>query len=551
MSEETTAAGGARRTSPDPASVRSRTTAPAPRTPQDDTPAGPSGTLAAKVRAVRDTDAETEAVRRFELIDHDRQDVDELDSLLRDPQEWVARRRVAPGWLQPYSAIVIGGDLLLAAVGAITGILVAGEAEPLWLAAPFAVVLVVTALLARAYEHRYVGAGIEEFRRLGAASVVVLALASTVAYAVGADARGLVLVGSALAAIITQLWHAAARQVLYALRRRGLCTYRVVVIGLERSVDELIERLGRQPDGGVQVVAACVRRSREATIRDVPVAGTPDEARGVVRRHRAHAILLTAWSEVGEEDLRRLSWEIEGTGIQLFVAPRLTEVAVPRLHVQNVGGVPLLHVDEPEFTGVRRVAKGLLDLVLTLIALTVFAPLMVAIAVAIKLDSRGPVFFRQQRIGKHGKPFPMTKFRSMYTDAEARLAQLTDLNELGGGPMFKMKDDPRVTRVGGLLRKYSLDELPQLFDVLRRDMSVVGPRPPLPREVAQYEQHVHRRLLVKPGITGLWQVSGRSDLSWEETVRLDLRYVENWSLGFDLSIIARTVVAVLARRGAY
>lgn len=521
--------------------------APAPRTSSEDGPSeptGPSGPLAAKLRVVRDADAETEAVRRYELIE-------QVEDRFRDPQEWVARRRVAPRWLKPYTATVVGGDVLLAALSALTGILVSGDGEPGWLAVPFAAVLVTTALLARVYEHRYVGAGIEEFRRLGGAAIVVLALASTLAHAVGADARGLVLVGSALAALTTQLWHAGARQVLYALRRHGLCTYRVVVIGLERSVDELIERLGRQPDGGVQVVAACVHRSREETIQGVPVAGTPDEARSAVRRHHAHAILLTAWSEVGEEDLRRLSWEIEGTGIQLFVAPRLTEVAVPRLHLQTIGGVPLLHVDEPEFTGLRRVAKGLLDLTLTLIALTVFAPLMAVIAAAIKLDSPGPVFFRQQRIGKQGKPFPMTKFRSMYIDAEARLAQLSHLNELGGGPMFKMKDDPRVTRVGSLLRRFSLDELPQLFDVLRRDMSVVGPRPPLPREVAEYEQHVHRRLLVKPGITGLWQVSGRSDLSWEETVRLDLRYVENWSLGFDLSIIARTVVAVLARRGAY
>jgi exopolysaccharide biosynthesis polyprenyl glycosylphosphotransferase len=221
------------------------------------------------------------------------------------------------------------------------------------------------------------------------------------------------------------------------------------------------------------------------------------------------------------------------------------------MHIQTIGGLPLLYVDEPEFTGLRRVAKGGLDLGLALLALALLSPVMLAVAVAIRLDSPGPVLFRQVRIGRDSKPFQMTKFRSMHVDAEERLTQLAHLNQHGGGPLFKMREDPRVTRVGAVLRRFSLDELPQLFDVLRRRMSLVGPRPPLPREVEAYEDDVRRRLLVKPGITGLWQVSGRSDLTWDESVRLDLSYVENWSLGLDLSIIARTVVAVLARRGAY
>jgi exopolysaccharide biosynthesis polyprenyl glycosylphosphotransferase len=325
----------------------------------------------------------------------------------------------------------------------------------------------------------------------------------------------------------------------------------VVVIGLERSVDLLVQRLSRQVDSGVEVVAACVRRSGGGRIGAVPVAGTPDQARSVVRRYRAHAVLLTAWSEVSEEDLRRLSWEVEGSGIQIFVAPRLAEVAVPRMHLQAIGGVPLLHIDEPEFTGLRRVAKGLLDVGLATLALVVLAPVMIAVAIAVKVSSPGPVLFRQERIGKDSAPFRMAKFRSMYTDAEARLADLAEANQHQAGPLFKMRHDPRVTPVGAFLWAFSLDELPQLFDVLRGKMSLVGPRPPLPREVAAYEQEAYRRLLVKPGITGLWQVSGRADLSWADSVRLDLSYVENWSLGLDLSIIARTVVAVLARRGAY
>jgi exopolysaccharide biosynthesis polyprenyl glycosylphosphotransferase len=335
------------------------------------------------------------------------------------------------------------------------------------------------------------------------------------------------------------------------MRRRGLCARRVVVIGMERSVDELVRRLGREPHGGVKIVAACLTRAQQGAVAGVPVAGTPDQAASVARRFYADSILLTAWSQMSEDELRRLSWQLEGTGCQLLVAPRLTEVAPPRIHLQTIGGVPLLFVDEPEFTGVRRLAKAVIDYLLAVSALILLAPVLLAVAIAVKLSSPGPVFFRQERIGRDSEPFRMTKFRSMYVDAEQRLAELAEHSEADLGPMFKMRNDPRVTSVGAFLRRYSLDELPQLFDVLRRSMSVVGPRPPLGSEVAVYERDVHRRLLVRPGITGLWQVSGRSDLTWEEAVRLDLSYVENWSLGLDLSIIARTVVAVLARRGAY
>jgi exopolysaccharide biosynthesis polyprenyl glycosylphosphotransferase len=501
------------------------------------------GSLAAKLRAVQDSSETLEAHRRFEL------DAERGSS--RDPSQWVARQRVRPPWMRPFTAIVVGGDLLVAVSSGAAGIALFGEGESSWAAVPFALLYVAAATLAGVYQHRYVGTGTAEFRRLATAAVVVLAICATAAYALRIEARGLVLAAPVLAGVLTEGWHTGARQALYALRRNGRCTHRVVVVGLERSVDQLVQRLGRQADGGVRVVAACVRRGAGDRIADVPIAGTPDEARSVVRRHRAHAIMLTAWSEVSEEDLRRLSWEIEGSGIQLFVAPRVTEVAVPRLHLQTIGGVPLLHIDEPEFRGLRRVAKGLLDVGLASLALVVLSPLMLGVAIAVRLSSPGPVFFRQERVGRRSRPFRMTKFRSMYSDAEARLAEVTDRNQHGEGPLFKMRDDPRITPVGAFLRKFSLDELPQLFDVLRRDMSLVGPRPPLPREVAAYERDVHRRLLVKPGITGLWQVSGRADLSWEESVRLDLSYVENWSLGLDLSIIVRTVVAVLARRGAY
>jgi exopolysaccharide biosynthesis polyprenyl glycosylphosphotransferase len=211
---------------------------------------------------------------------------------------------------------------------------------------------------------------------------------------------------------------------------------------------------------------------------------------------------------------------------------------------------PLLRVDEPELTGSRKLAKAAFDRGMAALALLLLAPLFLVIALVVRATSAGPAFFRQERVGRDGERFRLWKFRSMTADAEERRTALLGLNELNG-PRFKIRNDPRVTKVGAFLRKYSIDELPQLINVVRGDMSLVGPRPPLPAEVEQYEGHAHRRLLVKPGITGLWQVSGRSDLDWDEALQLDLRYVEDWSLGLDLSLLARTVLSVLKGRGAY
>jgi exopolysaccharide biosynthesis polyprenyl glycosylphosphotransferase len=364
--------------------------------------------------------------------------------------------------------------------------------------------------------------------------------------------RGVVLLGLPVAFVLALVGRAVARTGIGLMRRRGRCLERAVVIGTERSVAELVRTIRRDPHAGLAVVAACVGRTGGAgAIEGVPVRGEPSEVLAVLDASRADTVLLTAWSDVSQDELRRLSWDLEGSGVQLLVAPRLAEVATPRLHLRTVGGMPLLTVAEPEFTGLRRVAKAVVDYGLTLVALALLAPVMAVVALLIRVTSPGPVLFRQERVGRHGKPFTMHKFRSMYVDAEARVAGLAHLNEHGANPLFKMRDDPRVTPVGRVIRRLSLDELPQLLDVLAGRMSLIGPRPPLPREVARYQHDVRRRLLVKPGITGLWQVSGRSDLPWDETVRLDLSYVENWSLGLDLAILARTVRAVLSSHGAY
>jgi exopolysaccharide biosynthesis polyprenyl glycosylphosphotransferase len=227
------------------------------------------------------------------------------------------------------------------------------------------------------------------------------------------------------------------------------------------------------------------------------------------------------------------------------------EVAGPRMHMRPFIGLPLLHVEEPEFTGARRLVKEVVDRLGAGLALLAIAPMLLVVALAVRLDSVGPVLFRQVRIGRDGREFSMLKFRTMVADAEEQRAALLDRNEKADGLLFKIADDPRVTRVGRVLRRFSLDELPQLLNVLGGQMSLVGPRPPLPAEVALYDDSVRRRLLVKPGLTGLWQVSGRSDLTWEESVRLDLRYVENWSLLLDLMILWKTASAVLRARGAY
>ena len=241
---------------------------------------------------------------------------------------------------------------------------------------------------------------------------------------------------------------------------------------------------------------------------------------------------------------------MEKLDVDLVVAPGMVDVAAPRMSVWLVGGQSLIHVEKPQYSGAKRFDKRAFDVVFSLMVLLAAAPVLLAAALAIKLTSPGPVFYLSQRVGLDGVPFRMVKFRSMVVDADKKLADIAHLNE-SDGVLFKIRQDPRVTSVGRFLRRYSIDELPQFFNVLRGEMSVVGPRPPLPKEAEAYDLTTRRRLLVRPGITGLWQVSGRSDLSWADSVRLDLSYVENWSMAGDLGIAASTLKAVVASSGAY
>ncbi|MGN9767833.1 sugar transferase [Micromonospora sp. SD12] len=432
-----------------------------------------------------------------------------------------------------------------------------GSKIPYVLVAPGLVLAWLVSLrVLRCYDDRVLGYGADEYRRVGTAS---LRLAGGIAIAgyiadVGVS-RGFLGISFAVGMLGLEVARFAARKRLHRARSEGAgWSRKVLVVGDTAHVLELVHTLRREPYAGYQVVGACIPDALLAPVAqrlgDVPVVGSfrgiPEAATAI----GADTVAVTASGELTATRLRRLGWQLEGTGIDLVVAPALTDVAGPRIHTRPVAGLPLIHVEAPEFRGARKLVKGFVDRAVSSVALTLLLPLLAAVALAIKIDSRGPVLFRQTRVGQGGREFGVYKFRTMVVNADALLAALAARNETDG-LMFKMRDDPRVTRIGRLLRKWSLDELPQLVNVLLGHMSLVGPRPPLPSEVARYDGDVARRLLVKPGMTGLWQVSGRSDLSWEDGIRLDLYYVENWSLAADLTILWKTFGAVVNSRGAY
>ncbi len=406
----------------------------------------------------------------------------------------------------------------------------------------------------RAYERQRINVGTEQFKAIFEASVRMAALVAFLSYATDTDvSRGfflLALPGGFLALIVGRL---AARTWLHQARRSGRCVHRVLAVGHAADIEHLVAQLQKRDAHGLRVVAACTSARPDGDgqlVAGVPILGSPTDARSAAAQVRADTVAVTSSGVLGRQGLRRLAWQLEGSDTGLLLTPELTDVAGPRVNVRPVGALSLLQVSEPKFSSAGKLFKAAFDRVVAALALLVLSPVLLAIAVWIKLDSRGPVLFRQTRSGIDGEPFRLVKFRSMVPAAEELLIDLTGSNE-GSGVLFKIRRDPRVTRAGRVLRRLSLDELPQLWNVVTGQMSLVGPRPPLPSEVEKYGHDVRRRLLVKPGLTGLWQVSGRSELSWEESVRLDLYYVENWSFALDVMILARTVTAVIAGRGAY
>ncbi len=409
--------------------------------------------------------------------------------------------------------------------------------------------------LSRCYEPRFLIAGTEEYRRVTSASLRLFGAVGFIAYATKTDvARGFLLWFFPLGLLGLLLGRQRVRRLLARQRSQGSGFHRTVVIGSAGAVRELVERLQQNTGSGFQVVGVCVTGGVEslgdAVIEGVPIVGTLTSVRRVVESLGVDTVAV-AGASLGGEALRRLSYELEGTGIDLLMAPAVLNIAGNRISIRPVAGMPLLHVNEPELDGSRKVLKATFDHTTAAVGLVLLAPALLVLCLLVKLTSRGPALFRQTRVGRDGELFSVLKLRTMQVDAEQRLHEFLALNESDGGVLFKLRNDPRITPVGRWLRAWSLDELPQLVNVLRGQMSMVGPRPPLPTEVEKYEGHAHRRLLVKPGITGLWQVSGRSDLTWEESVRLDLQYVENWSLGLDIAVLAKTLTAVVRSSGAY
>jgi len=467
-------------------------------------------------------------------------------------------------WLAASDVIVVTGVVAAAHIlrfGNVTsGRLWDGYPSIGYSAVSVAIVLAWTSVLAiyHTRAHQVIGAGSEEFRRVWTATLGMFGVIAVISTLFKLEiARGYLAIAFPLGLLALSVNRHLARRYVAAQRRRGRFTTAVLAVGEPISATLLAESLARRPADGYIVVGVCTPGvpQRESIVLPgrgpVPLFPYEGDIRHAIAASRADTVALTSAAELGPEGIRDLSWQLEKLGVDLVVSPGIVDVAGPRLTVRPVADLPLIHVDKPRYQGAKRFQKRTFDVCFSLLALLAVSPIMIVAAVAIKATSRGPVFYRSERIGLDEKAFRMIKFRSMVVDADRRLAEVADLNEIVGGVLFKMRGDPRVTGVGRLLRRYSIDELPQFINVMRGDMSVVGPRPPLRSEVETYDHRVRRRLLVRPGITGLWQVSGRSDLSWDDSVRLDLSYVENWSMLSDLAIAVKTVGAVCGGSGAY
>jgi exopolysaccharide biosynthesis polyprenyl glycosylphosphotransferase len=475
-----------------------------------------------------------------------------------------ARMRSLRARQRAHIRVLTATDLVAVSAAVGIGYLARFQGEPAfgarltyWLVVPALVAVWLAALrLQRCYDDKVIGYGGEEYRRVLAASFKLAAATAIALYLLDIGvSRGFLGISFLTGMLTLVAGRFLANKRLHRARERGGgWARRVLVVGDAAHVLELTQQLSRGKTTGYQVVGACIPDALWAPqpqrLGEVPVVGSFRNVIDSANRIGADTVAVAASGELTASRLRRLGWQLEGTEIDLVLTPALADVAGPRIHTQPVAGLPMIHVEAPEFRGGRKVVKGLFDRALALTALLLVAPLCLVVAALIKLTSRGPVLFRQTRVGRGGREFQVFKFRTMVAGAHGMRQSLTDRNE-SDGLLFKIRDDPRVTLVGRWLRKWSLDELPQLANVVRGQMSLVGPRPPLPEEVAKYDGDVARRLLVKPGITGLWQVSGRSDLSWEDGVRLDLYYVENWSLAADLVILCKTVGAVIRQHGAY
>jgi len=479
----------------------------------------------------------------------------------------VPRQPLALLWYQRLIASIVVGDVAAIAVSLLVASVVRFGAATEWASqANLAYVAVALAtgaawLIAlwgvKSRARRIIGEGLTEYQRVTNATLVAFGCVAIICYVGQIEfARGYVAVAMPLGWALLLANRVIWRKMLMALRRNGRALTGAMVVGSPAEVDRTVQELHTNFAAGYRPVAIALTQpmaDAPADVRDrlshlprVPLENVVAETKG----SRTRALMISGDLPGGRDQIKALGWALENSKTEMILVSRLTDVAGPRIHLRPVAGLPMVHVQLPQYSGFSHSLKRVFDVSATAVGGAILLPLMLVIAALIRLGDGGPALFRQERVGVGGTTFTMYKFRSMVTDAEAQLDRLESQSE-GNGVMFKMKADPRVTPVGRVLRRFSLDELPQLWNVLRGDMSLVGPRPPLPSEVREYAGHETRRLLSKPGLTGLWQVSGRSDLSWEESIRLDLYYVENWSFTGDLILILRTVVQMFKHDGAY
>ncbi len=473
-------------------------------------------------------------------------------------------------WLHRYLRALLVADTLavVAAIGAAqllrfgtVGLNQHKHSEYLWVSLTIAMCWMAALSINNSRSDRVVGAGAEEYRRVWLGTLAVFGGVAIVSMLFKLEiARGYLMLALPIGLVLLTTMRWLARRFVARERKKfGHCVTRVVVVGSPATSRDLAAALSRAPGYGYKVAGIWIPNiDRTDEVMHIPGAGSvpifganiciPD----AIKATNSHVVAVAATDQMMGDGLRKLSWELEKLDIDLLVAPGVVDVAGPRLHMRPVAGLPLIQVEKPQYHGAKRFQKRLFDISFAGLVLVLGSPLFLAIALAIKLTNKGPVFYRQERIGMDGEPFKVIKFRTMVDGADALAHELMKL-DLVASPRDPLKfvDDPRVTSVGRFLRKYSLDELPQFINVLTRDMSVVGPRPQVSSEVETYDDHARRRLLVRPGITGLWQISGRSDLSWDDSIRLDLYYVENWSMMADLMIAAKTAKVVFTHTGAY
>jgi len=397
------------------------------------------------------------------------------------------------------------------------------------------------------YDRRFIGLGTKEIRRIVSATLYTFAVVAGASYLIRADiSRAYAFVSLPLGLILIVSMRFYWRGWLYEQRANGLFTFRMVIVGEKSARGELGARLQQDSYTGYQVVGEFGEPVSNSAHQAAWLAGLLE----LLDESEADAVAIAPSSGVTGETIRQLAWSIEARGVELLVAPALMDVAGPRLSVRPASGLPLLHLDQARLSRPQRVSKRSLDLVGSVPLIFLLSPVLLVTALSVRFTSAGPVVFKQKRIGRGGHEFTMFKLRTMRDGAESEKDELRDQHGISA-PMFKMTNDPRITPIGRFLRRWSLDELPQLFNVVGGSMSLVGPRPHPLDDVDRYELNAYRRLALKPGMTGLWQVEGRSDLEWHEALQLDIYYVETWSLAGDLVLLSRTIRAVLRRSGAH